>query len=97
MCNTLEDRGNGVEQAELNMDELKEDSSRSERTYGLFAALNTLGWFLVACLSQLNAPFDHIEMVYWGHEWQWGYYKHPPLTAWLAELASQALISIVWK
>lgn len=85
-----------MEQAELKMDELEENSSRSRWTYGLFAALHTLGWFLVACLSQSNAPFDHIEMVYWGHEWQWGYYKHPPLTAWLAELASQLFGNRVW-
>ena len=24
-----------------------------------------------------------MEGIYWGHEWQWGYYKHPPLSSWL--------------
>ncbi len=28
---------------------------------------------------------DMIENLYWGQEWQWGYYKHPPLFAWISE------------
>ena len=28
-----------------------------------------------------------MEIVAWGHEWQLGYAKHPPLVAWLAEAA----------
>ncbi len=28
------------------------------------------------------------EALAWGHEWRWGYDKHPPLSAWAAEIAS---------
>ena len=28
---------------------------------------------------------DTIQIVYWGREWQLGYFKHPPLVSWLAE------------
>ena len=28
-------------------------------------------------------PLDVVEGIYWGREWQWGYYKHPPLSSWL--------------
>ena len=27
-------------------------------------------------------------MHYWGHQWQLGYHKHPPLPAWIAEAAA---------
>jgi 4-amino-4-deoxy-L-arabinose transferase-like glycosyltransferase len=31
-----------------------------------------------------------MEAVMWGSQWQWGYHKHPPLSAWAAELFSSA-------
>ena len=78
------------------MNAVEDPGKVAVRLYGLFAVGHTILWFMVACLSQANAPFDHIEMVYWGHEWQWGYYKHPPLTAWLAEFVSLLGGSRVW-
>ena len=38
-----------------------------------------------------SLPLDVVEGVYWGQEWQWGYYKHPPLPAWVLYLFEQAL------
>lgn len=32
---------------------------------------------------------DMIENIYWGQEWQNGYYKHPPMFAWVAEIWMQ--------
>lgn len=45
-------------------------------------------WILVPLLSQPSLPMDAVEMIYWGQEWQLGYYKHPPLPAWIAALVS---------
>ena len=42
-------------------------------------------WTLLPGLSFSNAPLDVVENIGWGREWQWGYYKHPPLQAWLTE------------
>lgn len=53
--------------------------------FGMFVILHVVGWTIVPALAQRSLPFDTIEMLYWGHEWQWGYYKHPPLPAWIAE------------
>lgn len=39
-------------------------------------------------LIQPNAPLDVVEGFVWGHEMQWGYYKHPPLQAWLLQLVT---------
>lgn len=46
-------------------------------------------WVLVPAFSYGMLPLDTLEAVAWGKEWQWGYYKHPPLGAWLAEAAVQ--------
>ena len=53
-------------------------------------------WTSVPTITQANAPLDTIEMLYWGHEWQWGYYKHPPLPAWIAEFSSGLFGNAVW-
>ncbi len=49
--------------------------------------VRTLIWTAVTYFACRNAPLDVVEMLYWGREWQWGYGKHPPLPAWLAEMA----------
>jgi len=55
-----------------------------------FAAAHVALWTGVALVTQPNAPLDTIEVVAWGHEWQLGHQNHPPLTAWLAEMARVA-------
>lgn len=35
-----------------------------------------------------NLPLDTIEAIGWGDQWQWGYDKHPYLSAWVAAMAA---------
>jgi 4-amino-4-deoxy-L-arabinose transferase-like glycosyltransferase len=44
-----------------------------------------LFWVLVPLATYRMLPLDTLELLGWGQEWQWGYYKHPPLGAWLGE------------
>lgn len=44
-------------------------------------------WTAIPALCYGNAPLDVVENIAWGREWQMGYYKHPPLQAWLTEIA----------
>ena len=39
-------------------------------------------------LVHYNAPLDVIEGYSWGNEWPIGTYKHPPMQAWLLEIAA---------
>ncbi|WP_245213449.1 glycosyltransferase family 39 protein [Rhizobacter sp. AJA081-3] len=43
-------------------------------------------WAAVACAlrSNLDMPGEMLEAYVWGEAWQAGYFKHPPLMAWLA-------------
>ena len=46
-------------------------------------------WFgiifaLIPILTRNVIPYDMIENLYWGKEWQCGYAKHPPLFAWIS-------------
>jgi 4-amino-4-deoxy-L-arabinose transferase-like glycosyltransferase len=49
-------------------------------------------WTLVPWSLATSLPLDVVsDGITWGHEWQWGYYKHPPLPSWAAELSFDAL------
>lgn len=51
----------------------------------LLAAAHLVLWTLFPALFLAAAPLDVVEGYLWGHEWQWGYHKHPPLAPWLLE------------
>lgn len=57
--------------------------------YLLLAQL--LIWGLLPGLLVDSLPLDVVEGAYWGREWQWGYYKHPPLPAWVLYLFQSSL------
>lgn len=54
------------------------------RWFYLFAGLHLLTWTLLPILTYGHPPLDMTEMIFWGREWQLGYYKHPPLPPWIA-------------
>jgi hypothetical protein len=56
----------------------------------------TFLWTALALIAQPNASLDLIEWLVWGREWQWGYPKHPPLPAWIAEVFSRLAPSDTW-
>ncbi len=43
-------------------------------------------WVGVSSRSNFDAPGDMVEAYAWSQGWQWGYYKHPPLSAWIVGL-----------
>jgi len=49
----------------------------------LFAHL--IIWTLVPSISNDNLPLDTIEALAWGTNVDWGYNKHPPLSAWFVK------------
>lgn len=59
---------------------------------GLFFIIcfHLIVWTVVPLLSGYAPALDAIEMHSWSLVWQWGYYKHPPLPAWIVGL-SEAL------
>lgn len=49
-------------------------------------ALHALVWAWVGIVSRTNLDLsgDMVEAFVWGEAWQLGYFKHPPLSAWVA-------------
>lgn len=50
------------------------------------AVVYLLAWSLLPPLLTTSLALDVVESLTWGREWQWGYYKHPPLAPWVLHL-----------
>ena len=66
------------------------------RLFWLWLITRTVVWILAVVASHPNAPLDLVEWLSWGGVWQWGYCKHPPLPAWLADAAASIEPGRVW-
>ncbi len=66
------------------------------RLFWFWLILRTAVWILAIVASHPNAPLDLVEWLSWGGVWQWGYCKHPPLPAWLADAAASIDPGRVW-
>jgi hypothetical protein len=64
--------------------------------FWVFVSLHGIVWTLVPTVSQPNGPLDVIELLDWGRHPQWGYWKHPPLSAWIAEPFVQIAGKRLW-
>ena len=40
-------------------------------------------WMILPVVLASSYALDVPEGIYWGHEWQLGYYKHPPFSSWI--------------
>ncbi|RAU22733.1 glycosyltransferase [Paramagnetospirillum kuznetsovii] len=54
--------------------------------YALVFVVYGLTWTLLPSAANTSLGRDTIQIIYWGQEWQAGYFKHPPLIAWLTEI-----------
>ena len=47
----------------------------------LFLTSHFLIWIFVPSITNLNLPLDTIEALAWGSNLDWGFNKHPPMSA----------------
>ena len=62
--------------------------------YLLFSHL--IIWTLIPSFSNVNLPLDTIETLAWGSNLDWGFNKHPPLSAFVIEFFFQIFGSNDW-
>ena len=53
-------------------------------------------WTLIPSISNINLPLDTIEALAWGSNLDWGYGKHPPLSAFIVEVFYQIFGNQDW-
>ncbi len=52
----------------------------------IFLSTHLIIWTLIPAISNHNLPLDTIEALAWGSNLDWGFGKHPPLSAFAAEI-----------
>jgi 4-amino-4-deoxy-L-arabinose transferase-like glycosyltransferase len=57
--------------------------------FNLFLLTHVVVWTLVPFISNENLPLDVIEALAWGSNLDWGFQKHPPLSAFFPEIFYQ--------
>ena len=55
----------------------------------IFVSAHLILWTLVPSLTNNNLPLDTIEALAWGSNLDWGFNKHPPMSAFLPEIFYQ--------
>ena len=66
------------------------------KVFYLFLFSHLLLWTLVPSLSNTNLPLDTIEALAWGSNLDWGFNKHPPLSALAVKIFYQIFGSQDW-
>ena len=62
----------------------------------IFITTHLLVWTLVPSITNNNLPLDTIEALAWGSNLDWGFNKHPPLSAFFVEVFYQIFGSNDW-
>ena len=61
-----------------------------------FLFVHLIVWTLIPSISNINLPLDTIEALAWGSSLDWGYSKHPPLSAFIVEVFYQIFGNQDW-
>ena len=56
------------------------------KVFYIFIFFHLLLWTIIPSVSNLNLPLDTIEALAWGSNLEWGFNKHPPLSAFAVEM-----------
>ena len=61
-------------------------NKNSSKVLFIFLGAHLIIWTLVPTISNVNLPLDTIEALAWASNLDWGYYKHPPFSAYVAQV-----------
>ena len=62
----------------------------------IFITIHLVIWTLIPTLTNNNLPLDTIEALAWGSNLDWGFNKHPPMSAFLVETFYQIFGNNDW-
>ncbi|MDC6470107.1 glycosyltransferase family 39 protein [Candidatus Pelagibacter sp. Uisw_099_02] len=60
-----------------------------QKLFYIFIITHLILWTLVPTLTNNNLPLDTIEALAWGNNFDWGFNKHPPASAFFSEIFYQ--------
>merc|ERR1712103_1571 len=62
----------------------------------IFIVSHLIIWTVVPALTNKNLPLDTIEALAWGSNLDWGFNKHPPMSAFFPEVFFQIFGAQDW-
>ena len=62
----------------------------------IFLTFHLIVWTLVPTFTNNNLPLDTIEALAWASNLDWGFNKHPPMSAFLVEIFYQIFGAQDW-
>ena len=68
----------------------------TKNVFFIFILSHLIIWTIVPSLTNKNLPLDTIEALAWGSNLDWGYNKHPPMSAFFSEFFFQIFGSQDW-
>jgi 4-amino-4-deoxy-L-arabinose transferase-like glycosyltransferase len=71
-------------------------SKNTNNIFYIFVTTHLIFWTLVPSLTNQNLPLDVIEALAWGSNLDWGFNKHPPMSAFFPEVFFQIFGSQDW-
>ncbi len=75
---------------------MKPNKININNLFYIFITSHLIIWTLVPTLTNHNLPLDTIEALAWGSSLDWGFNKHPPASAFFAEVFYQIFGSNDW-
>ena len=66
------------------------------KIFYVFIAVHLIIWTLIPSITNQNLPLDTIEALAWGSNLDWGFNKHPPMSAFFLEIFYQIFGSQDW-
>ncbi len=67
-----------------------------DNIFYIFATAHLIFWTLIPLITNHNLPLDTIEALAWGSNLDWGFNKHPPMSAFFLEFFFQIFGSNDW-
>ncbi len=67
-----------------------------DNVFYIFVTAHLIFWTLIPSLTNHNLPLDTIEALAWGSNLDWGFNKHPPMSAFFPEVFYQIFGSQDW-
>ena len=72
------------------------NSKNINNIFYIFVTAHLMFWTLIPSLTNHNLPLDTIEALAWGSNLDWGFNKHPPMSAFFPEIFYQIFGSQDW-
>ena len=72
------------------------NSKNIDNVFYIFVIAHLIFWTIIPSLTNNNLPLDTIEALAWGSNLDWGFNKHPPMSAFFSEMFFRIFGSQDW-